>query len=148
MGCVLSPLIFNLFIDGLPIEYDDQCDPVMMNNNKVQALMFADDVIVLSQSARGLQRAITITVNYFTSISLTVKFTKSQVMVFNVRSVLLDKDADHVFSAGGQNLKVVREYNYLGIKLTPSGVASHGATELFLKARRSWFSMSNLVYKH
>ena len=76
-GCVLSPLIFNLFINALPDQYDDQCDPVMINNNKVQALMFADDVMVLSQSARGLQRAITITVNYFTSISLTVNFTKS-----------------------------------------------------------------------
>ena len=136
-GCVLSPLIFNLFINDLPDQYDDQCDPVILNNRKVQALMFADDVMVLSQSANGLKRAISVTVKYFNDINLAINFTKSQVMIFNVRGALLDKDADHVFSADGQKLKVVKEYTYLGIKLNPSGVASHGATELFLKAHRS-----------
>ena len=77
-GCVLSPLIFNLFIDDLPDHYDDQCDPVLMNNQKVQALMFADDVMVLSQSSQGLKRAINITVNYFNDISLTVNFDKTR----------------------------------------------------------------------
>ena len=38
-GCVLSPLIFNLFINDLPDHYDDQCDPVLINDHKVQALI-------------------------------------------------------------------------------------------------------------
>jgi hypothetical protein len=69
-------------------------------------------------------------------------------MIFNARGVLLDKDPHHKFHAHGHVLKVVPEYTYLGIKLTPSGAASHGAEELFMKARRSWFSISNLIYKH
>ena len=142
-GCVLSPLIFNLFINDLPDHYDDQCDPVLINDHKVQALMFADDVMVLSQTASGLRRAINITVEYFTSINLSVNFTKTQVMIFNIRGVLLDKHPDHQFHADGEKLKVVNEYTYLGIKLTPSGAASHGESELFMKSRRSWFSISN-----
>ena len=59
-GCVLSPLIFNLFIN----------DPVVIADHKVQALMFADDVMVLSQLANGLKRAINITVEFFTNINL------------------------------------------------------------------------------
>ena len=43
---------------------------------------------------------------------------------------------------------MVNEYTYLGMKFTPSGAASHGATELFLKSKRSWFSISNLIFKH
>ena len=147
-GCVLSPLIFNLFINDLPDQFDDQCDPVLISNRRVQALMFADDVMVVSKSAKGLKRAINITVEYFKSINLSVNFEKSQVMIFNARGVQLDKHPDHQFHAGDQVLQVVPEYTYLGIKLTPSGVASHGATELFLKSRRSWFSMSNLIYRH
>ena len=147
-GCVLSPLIFNLFINDLPDQYDDQCDPVILSDQKVQALMFADDVMVLSQSASGLKRAINITVDYFDNINLSVNFEKSQVMIFNVRGLLLDKDPEHQFYAGGQTLKIVSEYTYLGVKLTPSGAASHGADELFLKSRRSWFSISNLIYRH
>ena len=59
-GCVLSPLIFNIFINDLPEQFDDQCDPVIINNQKVTALMFADDVVIFSQSARGLNRTISI----------------------------------------------------------------------------------------
>ena len=147
-GCVLSPLIFNLFISDLPDQYDDGCDPLLLGDNQVQALMFADDVMLFSQSSNGLKRAINITVDFFTNINLSVNYDKTQVMVFNSRGILLDKDPDHKFYAGGQALKVVAEYTYLGIKLTPSGAASGGADELFLKSRRSWFSISNLIYRH
>ena len=147
-GCVLSPLIFNIFINDLPDQYDDLCDPVMIADHKLQALMFADDVMVLSQSAKGLKRAINITVEFFNNINLNVNFTKSQVMIFNLRGVLLDKDPDHQFFAGTQKLEVVKEYTYLGVKLTPSGAATHSANELFLKSKRSWCSISNLIYRH
>ena len=126
-GCVLSPLIFNLFINDLPEQFNDHCDPVIINDQKVQALMFADDVMILSQSAEGLKKSIKITVDYFNDLNLSVNFDKSQVMVFNARGVLLDKDPHHKFHAHGHVLKVVPEYTYLGIKLTPSGSASHGA---------------------
>ena len=147
-GCVLSPLIFNLFINDLPEQFNDHCDPVVINHKKVHALMFADDVMILSQSAEGLKKAIQITVDYFGDLNLSVNFDKTQVMIFNVRGVLLDKSPDHQFHANGHVLRVVPEYTYLGVKLTPSGAASHSAADLFAKARRSWFSISNLMYKH
>ena len=147
-GCVLSPLIFNLFINDLPEVYDDQCDPLTLHDRKVQVIMFADDVMLFSQTAKGLKRAISITVEYFANINLSVNLDKTQVMIFNTRGVLLNKDPQHKFYVGDQLLKVVAEYTYLGIKLTPSGAAAPGAEELFLKARRSWFSISNLIYRH
>ena len=110
--------------------------------------MFADDVVVFSQSASGLKRAISITTRYFGNINLTVNYDKSQVMIFNKRGVLLNRHPDHVFHVDGQELKVVREYTYLGFKLVPSGTASYGSEELFHKSRRSWFAISNLIYKH
>ena len=91
-GCVLSPMIFNLFINDLPDQFDDLCDPVVIADHKVQALMFADDVMVLSESANVLKRAINITVEFFSSINLSVNLSKSQVMIFNSRGLLLDKD--------------------------------------------------------
>ena len=110
--------------------------------------MFADDVMVLSQTSSGLKRAINITAEFFNSINLGVNFDKTQVMVFNARGEQLDRDPEHHFHIGEHRLKVVPENTYLGIKLTPSGAASHGANELFLKSRRSWFSISNKIYKH
>ena len=113
----------HFIINDLPNHFNDHCDPVIISEQKVQALMFADDVMIVSQSADGLKRAINITVNYFHDINLKVNFDKSQVMIFNARGVLLDKDPEHQFHARGQVLRVVSEYTYLGIKLTQSGAA-------------------------
>ena len=120
-------MIFNLFINDLPNQFDDQCDPVFIGNHPVHSLMFADDVVILSQSAAGLKRAIKKTVNYFEKLNLTVNFDKSQIMLFNSRGLLLDNDPDHIFEVNIQKLKIVKEYTYLGFKLTPSGCATHGA---------------------
>ena len=38
-GCVLSPILFNLFINRLPEVYDSQCDPVKIDGEDVHALM-------------------------------------------------------------------------------------------------------------
>jgi hypothetical protein len=92
--------------------------------------------------------SINITVEFFNNINLRVNFTKYQVMIFNLKGVLLDKDPDYQFFAGTQKPNVVSEYTYLGVKLTLSGSAAHGATELFLKSKRSWFSISNSIYRH
>ena len=34
-GCVLSPIIFNIFINDLPDQFDDLCDPVIISDHKV-----------------------------------------------------------------------------------------------------------------
>ena len=110
--------------------------------------LFADDVVIFSQSAFGLRRAIDITTKFFGDMNLFVNYDKSQVMIFNQHGALLNQQPEHVFLADGQQLKVVSEYTYLGFKLVPSGVPRHGSEELFVKARRSWFAISNLIYKH
>ena len=49
---------------------------------------------------------------------------------------------------GGNPLEVVDEYQYLGIKLKPSGSFQFAVGELFDKANRDWFSISNVLYQH
>ena len=72
-GCSISPLIFNLFIDKLPKMFDESCDGVLVNEKKLNCLMWADDCVVFSLSQKGLQKAIGKTVNFFTSLVLAVK---------------------------------------------------------------------------
>ena len=57
-GCVLSPLLFNMFLSDLPDIFDNSCDPVNLLDVKLSCLMFADDLIILSESASGLQSAL------------------------------------------------------------------------------------------
>ena len=53
-GCGLSPLLFNLFINKLPEIFDKSCDPVKVGNLEVNSLLWADDLVILSSSEKGL----------------------------------------------------------------------------------------------
>ena len=52
------------------------------------------------------------------------------------------------FLAGGNDIEVVDNYQYLGIKLKPSGSMQLATDELFAKASRAWFAISNVLYQH
>ena len=57
-GCGLSPLLFNIFINKLPEIYDKSCDPVKLGSLNLNSLLWADDLVILSTSGKGLQQAI------------------------------------------------------------------------------------------
>ena len=81
-GCSISPFIFNLFIDKLPTVFDESCDGVLVKERKLNCLMWADDCVVFSLSKKGLQNAIDKTVNFFTSLGLSVNTKKTRCMIF------------------------------------------------------------------
>ena len=66
-------------------------------------------------------------------------------MVFNSRGLKL---TNNVFCVGGLPLEVVDSYQYLGIKFKPSGSFTFAVGELFDKASRAWFAISNVLYQH
>ena len=44
----LSPSLFNLFINYIPKCFDGLCMPVSLGNSKLNCLMYADDLVLLS----------------------------------------------------------------------------------------------------
>ena len=45
---------------------------------------------------------------------------------------------------GSDHIEVVDSYQYLGIKLKPSGSMQYAVGELYDKASRAWFAISNV----
>ena len=54
-GCVLSPILFNLLIDDIKEVFNRQCDPVLLFDTFMNHLLYADDLIMMSNSVEGLQ---------------------------------------------------------------------------------------------
>ena len=57
-GCVLSPLLFNLFIDDIRTIFNESCDSVQIHTNQINHLLYGDDLILISSTAEGLQNCL------------------------------------------------------------------------------------------
>ena len=59
-GCILSPLLFNFYINNLPYSFQNALsDPfVLPNGTKINSLLYDDDLIILSRSKTGLQNCL------------------------------------------------------------------------------------------
>ena len=108
-GCCLSGLLFNLFVNKLPSIFDLTCDPVSILDEKVSCLLWADDLLIMSRSATGLQNAINKTKSFYDSLGLEVNQKKSKVMIFNGRGLKLDTP-EHQFYIGSNHIEVVDNY--------------------------------------
>ena len=49
-GGVLSPLLFNLYVDEIGDIFNDLCDPVKLFSSPLSHLLYADDLILISTS--------------------------------------------------------------------------------------------------
>ena len=59
-GCILSPMLFNLYLNEIPFLLDRKdTDPITLpNGTHLNCLLYADDLLLISHSAEGLQKAI------------------------------------------------------------------------------------------
>ena len=57
-GYVLSPLLFNLYVNDLPLCFGRNHDPVTIGKYMTNVLMYADDLVLMSVSKEGLQKCL------------------------------------------------------------------------------------------
>jgi len=56
-GCVLSPTLFNLFINELPANLKIPTEGVKLDNMSFHSLLYADDLAILAGNITDLQKA-------------------------------------------------------------------------------------------
>ena len=57
-GGILSPLLFNLYIDDIKDLFDNTCDPVHLLNKPLSHLLYADDLALISTTQSGLNNCL------------------------------------------------------------------------------------------
>ena len=81
-GCNLSPLLFNCFINDIPALLDSiEAQQPLLLGEKLSCLMYADDLILFSYSAKGLQSLIDKVEYFCNKWRLTINITKTKIMV-------------------------------------------------------------------
>ena len=141
-GCILSPALFKIFINDLPEIFGDHCHPTTLFKKKVSCLMFADDVVLVSETEEGLQNSLNEIFQYSEKWRLNVNTDKSKIMIFNKAG----KMCKLKFLLGNEVLENVNSYNYLGITLTPSCNLKHAINALDLKAKKAMFKVRSSLF--
>ena len=81
-GCVLSPLLFIIFMERIS-RRSTTPDCVTMGNARVESLLFADDIARLASSGAGLQRALDRFAAECTMAGMQISTKKTEVMVLS-----------------------------------------------------------------
>ena len=64
-GDGLSPLLFNIYINDIKKQLEEtKIDPPRLLNNDIPCLLYADDLLLLSESSSGLQNALNAVATY------------------------------------------------------------------------------------
>merc|ERR1712235_133697 len=80
-GGILSPVLFNLYVDGLSIRLNDCDTGCMIGDTLVNHLMYADDLVVVSPSSAGLQQLLAICSEYGLENDIKYNASKSVILI-------------------------------------------------------------------
>ena len=140
-GCVLSPLLFNIFMSDLQEKLEkEENKPLKLDENEhVGCIIWADDILILSETEEGLQKMLN-ELGIFTEMNgLSVNISKTKVMVFNKTGRHMRRN----FFLNNNKLDSVREHKYLGFLVTPSGEIKSGLNDLKDRALRAFMKIRN-----
>jgi len=134
-GCKCSPILFSYVVGEIAKEVAGKGKhgiQLLPDIATVYLLLFADDVVLLSDTPVGLQNQLDNLKSSSESMGLNINMSKSKVMVFRLGGHLAAHERWHL---GGEKLEVVNEYNYLGYKLSTKLSSSVALASLSMKGK-------------
>ena len=149
----LSPILFALFIndfkDYLNLEMlglstiAEEARKMNMSEEEVEqllklyVLLYADDSVIISETINGLQKGLTLAKHYCDRNKLKLNAKKCKVVVFSkgkIRNI-------PKFYIGNEEIEVVSDFLYLGVKLNYNNRFSVAQKDLIDRASRAMFSL-------
>ena len=103
--------------------------------------MFADDLVLLSESAGGLQKCLNNLQTYCEKWSLTINTEKTKVIIFNKGGYKISRRS---FMIMNSNIEIVQKYCYLGIIFSSTGNFKNACDALYDKALKAFYKFKQL----
>jgi hypothetical protein len=111
-GCILSSILFVIFIDGLVRAVKRAKVTSVLEGVKFNIMLFADDVVLLAESRQDLKKLLDIVYGYSQRWRFKWNSSKSKILRFGSRKAR----SLHYF-LGLQELEVVKSFKYLGVDI-------------------------------
>ena len=135
-GCLLSPVLFNLFLENIMREtLLDFHSTISVGGRPICNLRFADDIDLLGGSNEELQDLTDRLVDRARAYGMEVSSEKSKTMVNS------NNDVHATITMNGEKLEEVEAFKYLGATLTKDG---RSTTEVRIRLATATSAMANL----
>lgn len=126
-GDPLSPIIFNCVIDGLLKSLPNEIG-AQAGGTTVNAIAYADDLLLFASTTAGLQQLLDITADYLALCGMEINVNKCLTTAIrnvpHAKKTIVDKTV--VFKAKDEEIRTLKrteQWTYLGIAFTPEGKA-------------------------
>lgn len=142
-GCVLAPLLFNLYTAdlGSALEQNSLLPPKLsLGTPTLHILQYADDIVLMDQTKTGLQRALNSLHDYNIANSLKINQEKTKVLIFGRRK----NKKSLIWHIGPAMIRSTRKYNYLGIWFSETSSPTAHLVTLKKRAGAITYSLSRL----
>ena len=144
-GSVVSPTLFKLFLDDLK-DYLQKNKGVSVGDIFLCYLLFADDLLLLSETSTGLQHLIRGLEEFCKQWHMLLNLTKTKISVYNER--YQSPDAINTFYFNGNIIEKTGSYNYVGVIFsTKSDRFSENYQAKRDKALKAIFAAKKMVHE-
>ena len=111
-GCILSPTLFNIFMNDLPKHLKAAFGGIQFGDINICCLLYADDLVLLADSVQNVQTLLQHLEDWCRTWKISINHTKSAVIHFRPQKSPCSSEQ---FLFGGLYLPIVTQYKYLGI---------------------------------
>ncbi len=137
-GCPLSATLFGLFVDGLEQHLMDTVghDVPSLSGVLIPLLLYADDLIIMSTTATGLQRQLDALQQFCHQRQLSDNLAKTKVVTFG------SKAACQAFIFNSNEVERMESYKYLGFEFHATKSLAHGVSQPVSSAKKAMHSVN------
>ena len=139
-GGIISPKLFNFFLADLKESLNGNFG-ITINGTNFTHLVYADDLVLVSQTNHGMQLLLNNLENYCRKWHLIVNSQKTKVMIFNKK-----KNDNIKFMLEKEQLEIVDTYKYLGhVLCTSRNIHTQMHQTLAVQGQRSLHLLYNNI---
>merc|ERR1712228_881650 len=119
-GGVLSPIRFSIYINKLIEELKATKLGIDIGGEKVNALFYADDIILITEKREELQKLMNVVTEYSRKWRCQINRSKSQIVIYGPKRLIKKEEQERKWFLGGGEIERKLEYKYLGLEIQNS----------------------------
>ena len=149
-GCILSPILFNLYTDYMIEEAFEDLEGIRINGENLTNIRYADDTVLVAESEYKLQMLLQALNDKCREYGMSLNENKTKVMVLDGR----ETNENININVQGRRLEQIEGYSYLGCWIDRGGKCDKevrrrigNAKGVFLNSKEMFKSSINIKTK-